>query len=121
MGWLDLVLLKYAIEINGVTELFLTKLDILSGLDEILVCTKYITGGSEVLPMDFSPAAEDMQRYEPFYESLPGWKEDLCSLRRWNDLPIQAKEYVEFIEAYCGISVAIISVGSERSAVITRS
>jgi adenylosuccinate synthase len=121
VGWLDLVLLKYAIEINGSTELFLTKLDILSGLDQILVCTSYNTDGTAVLNSVFSAAAENLQQYQPVYESLPGWKEDLCSLRQWNDLPTRAMEYVKFIEAYCGIPVTQISVGSERSAVIARS
>jgi adenylosuccinate synthase len=120
VGWLDLVLLKYAMEINGATELFLTKLDVLSGLDEIRVCTGYRRAGAAIPLVDFFAAAEGLEQCEPVYESLPGWKEDLRPLRKWEGLPEPAEAYVKFIEESCEIPVTHISVGPERSAVIVR-
>ncbi len=120
VGWLDLVLQKYAIEINGATELFLTKLDILSGLEEIHVCTGYHRGGAAIQKAEFSAEARLLEQCEPVYESVPGWQEDLRPVRKWEELPDRAAAYVKFIEDSCGIPVTHISVGPERSAVITR-
>ena len=120
VGWLDLVLLKYAVDVNGATELFLTKLDILSGLDEISYCTAYQKNGQTISELDFSGGATEMERCLPVYQSTPGWKEDLRSLRRWKDLPVNAVRYMQIIEEYCGVKITRVSVGSERSAVITR-
>jgi len=120
VGWLDLVLLKYAVEINGATELFLTKLDVLSGLDEIFVCTGYQREGAAIRQADFSAEAGFLEQCKPIYEAVPGWREDLRSLRKWEELPDQAAAYIKFVEESCGIPVTHISVGPERSAVITR-
>jgi len=120
VGWLDLVLLKYAVEVNGATELFLTKMDILSGLDEIKYCTAYQKDGKTINELDFSGGAADMERCLPVYQATPGWKEDLCPMRQWNELPPAVVKYIQIIEDFCGIPVTRISVGSERSAVINR-
>ncbi len=120
VGWLDLVLLKYAIDVNGVTELFLTKMDILSGLDEIKYCKTYKKDGKKIQELDFSGGAAEMERCLPVYESTPGWKEDLRSLRNWHDLPEAVVNYIKIIEDFCGVRVTQVSVGSERSAVINR-
>lgn len=120
VGWLDLVLLKYAVDVNGATELFLTKLDILSGLDEIKFCTAYQKNGQTISELDFSGGASDMERCLPVYQSTPGWKEDLRSLRHWKDLPAEAIGYLQIIEDFCGARITQVSVGSERSAVILR-
>ena len=120
VGWLDLVLLKYAIDVNGVTELFLTKMDILSGLDKIKYCTAYKKDGKSIRELDFSGGAAEMERCLPIYESIPGWKNDIRSIRSWSDLPKQAVEYINLIEKCCGMPINQISVGSERSAVINR-
>jgi adenylosuccinate synthase len=120
VGWLDLVLLKYATEINGATELFLTKLDVLSGLDEIFVCTGYQREGAAIRQVDFSAEVGFLEQCKPIYEAVPGWQENLRPLRKWEELPDQAVAYVEFIEESCGIPVTHISVGPERSAVIAR-
>ncbi|MCJ7519520.1 MAG: adenylosuccinate synthetase, partial [Anaerolineaceae bacterium] len=121
VGWLDLMLLRYAHEVNGFNELFLTKLDVLSGLSEIPVCMAYQRGGSKIDALDFSGDAHLLSRCTPVYETLPGWQEDLREYRDWQDLPAAAQVYVHFIEKQTSLSVQNISVGPERSALITRS
>lgn len=120
VGWLDLVLLNYANEVNGFTELFLTKLDILSGLDEIQVCTGYERHGLVMQSLDFSGDARLLEECKPVYETLPGWKEDLREVRRWEALPGNAREYVHYLENKTGLPIRKISVGPERSALIER-
>jgi adenylosuccinate synthase len=120
VGWLDLVLLLYAHEINRFTELFVTKLDILSGLKEIPVCVAYKYGNKEISSLEFSGDSRLMAECRPVYQSLPGWQEPLGACRRWGDLPAAARKYIEFIEKTIGLPVSNISVGSERSALIAR-
>jgi len=120
VGWLDLVLLRYAHEINRFTELFITKLDILSGLKAIPVCVAYNHRGTEMRSLDFSGDARLMAECQPVYQTLSGWQEPLGACRRWKDLPAAARKYVEFIEQTVGLPAKNISVGSERSALITR-
>jgi len=120
VGWLDLVLLNYAHEVNGFTELFLTKLDVLSGLDQIQVCTAYEKDGKRFTSLDFSGDARLMAACTPIYETLPGWREDLRACRHWQDLPANARAYVEFLERTTGLFIKTISVGPERSAMIQR-
>jgi adenylosuccinate synthase len=108
------------VEINGATELFLTKVDVLTGLDEILVCTGYQRAGSAIRKADFSAEAGFLEQCTPIYEPVPGWQKDLRPLRKWEELPDQAAAYIKFIEESCGIPVTHISVGPERSAVIVR-
>lgn len=120
VGWLDLVLLNYANEVNGFTELFLTKLDILSGLETIQVCTMYERHGKELSTLDFSGDARLLAECKPIYQTLPGWKEDLRNIRSWEELPTQAKAYVQYLEEQTGLTITRISVGPERSALIVR-
>jgi adenylosuccinate synthase len=121
VGWLDLVLLNYAREVNAISEIFLTKLDILSGLAEIPVCVAYQREGRSIKSLDFSGDARLLAQCEPEYETLPGWQEDLRACRRWQDLPENAKDYVRFIEEKSQLPVRNISVGPERLALISRS
>ena len=114
VGWLDVVLLRYAIRINGLTEMVLTKLDVLSGLDEIKICTSYKDSSGnryQVPPMGVS----NLESFQPVYETLAGWTADLTSVRQWNDLPPQAQEYIRSIEKLTGIPVSMVSVGPERT------
>lgn len=120
VGWLDLVLLRYAHEVNAFTELFLTKLDVLSGLKEIQVCVAYKRNGKQMVSLDFSGDARLMAQCQPVYETLPGWQEDLRGCREWSELPQAAQEYVKLIENKIGVPVRTISVGPERSAMIQR-
>ena len=121
VGWLDLVLLNYAREVNGFSEIFLTKLDVLTGLSEIPVCTAYRRAGKELHSLDFSGDARLLSQCVPVYETLPGWQEDLRECRTWGDLPEAARAYVRFIEEYTGLPMEYISVGPERSALVARS
>jgi adenylosuccinate synthase len=120
VGWLDLILLKYTVDLNGATELFLTKMDVLSGLNEIKVCAGYLKNGHRIAELDFSCGAAELETCIPEYESTPGWKEDLRSIRSWQALPQPVLRYIEIIEKFCGVPVTQVSVGPERSAVISR-
>ncbi len=116
VGWLDLVLLRYAIRINGITELVLTKLDILSAFEQINICYAYRKKGEVVRDLPLGPGA--LQGFEPVYDTLPGWQTDIVSLRSWHDLPQAACGYVKYIEKQTGIPVSLVSVGPEREQVI---
>lgn len=116
VGWLDLVLLRYAIRVNGISELALTKLDILSGFTEIKLCVAYQSNGLTYQVPPFGPTA--LETFTPIYETLPGWSEDIRSCRRWEDLPLNARRYIKFIQEACQIPIKRISVGPERRDVI---
>jgi adenylosuccinate synthase len=121
VGWLDLMLLRYAIEINGITELFITKMDILSGIPEIPVCVAYESQGKQLTQLEHTADAQSLSHYKPVYQSLPGWKEDLREMRTYAEFPAAAKGYIHFIEEQCGVPVRMISVGPERMAVVEKS
>jgi adenylosuccinate synthase len=118
VGWLDGVLLRYAVRINGITELAVTKLDILSGLETLKVCTAYRRDGRTLTDLPFGPA--DLSPYEPVYEELPGWKEALTGIRKWKELPAAARVYLESISGLAGVPIRLVSVGPEREQVIRR-
>jgi len=113
-GWLDLPALRYAVRVNGLDSLALTKLDVLSGLDTILVCVAYRTpaGITDDLPID------DIDRATPVYEPMRGWKEDLAGARTMSSLPDAARAYVGRIEREVGCPVALVSVGFRRDETI---
>ena len=115
-GWLDLPALRYAIMINGVTRLFMMKSDILSGFSTIKVCSSYRVNGQDVdqRPYDNNAAIE------PVYTELPGWQEDITGIRKYNELPLNLRNYVEFIEKQTGIPITIVSVGPDRNSTIFR-
>jgi adenylosuccinate synthase len=115
-GWLDLPALKYAIMINGVTKLFMTKSDVLSGFGKIKVCTSYIVNGRKSDEVPFEHDAN----IEPVYRELAGWNDDIGSVRNYDDLPISLKDYVSFIEAETGVPVTMVSVGPDRKETIFR-
>ncbi len=117
VGWLDGVLLRYAVQINGVTELTITKLDILSGLERLRICTAY--RGEDDIHTTLPLGPTDLA-YEPVYEDLPGWDMDIMGVRRWQDLPNEARDYIARIEAIADLPVKLISVGPEREQVISR-
>lgn len=115
-GWLDLVLLRYALRVNGVTELVLTKLDVLSGLSAIQLCVAYEAGGQTHTELPLGPA--DLAPFRPVYERLPGWSEDIAGARTMPDLPAAACNYVARIEELTGVPVSLISVGPERNQIV---
>lgn len=117
-GWLDGVVLRYAAEVNGFTELILTKLDILSGFETLNIAVAYELDGQRV---DYLPArVSDMERATPIYKTFTGWTDDITHVRTWEALPSAARQYVEFIEDMIGIPVTMMSVGPERSQMIVR-
>ena len=118
VGWLDGVLLRYAARVNGLTELVITKLDILTDLDKLQVCTQYTTDGQVISRLPFGPA--DLSPFEAVYEDLPGWEEDVTGIRDWHELPPQARAFVTKVEEIAGLPVRLISVGPERDQIITR-
>jgi adenylosuccinate synthase len=115
IGWLDIPLLRYAAMVNGCDLIAITKLDILSGLDEIKVCTGYKYGeiNTDIIPFNLTDA-------KPVYTVLPGWKEDISGARSLDDLPHAARSYVEFIEKSLDVRAVLVSVGAEREAIIDR-
>jgi adenylosuccinate synthase len=112
VGWLDLVILHHARRINSLTEFVITKLDILSGFEELLICVAYDLDGQRIehIPSDLKL----LGKCRPIYEILPGWFEDIMSARRLEDLPANARHYVDFITAKTGIPISHISVGPGR-------
>jgi len=118
VGWLDIVLLRYAVRINGISDLALTKLDILSGLETIKICTGYRFAEKTTPTLPLGPS--NLEGAEAIYEELPGWQDDITSVRTWEDLPEAARNYVSRIEELLSVAVKIISVGPERSQVIQR-
>jgi adenylosuccinate synthase len=112
-GWLDLPALKYAIMINGVTQLFMTKSDVLSGFDNIKVCTSYLSGGVPCLEIPFNNLP-----VEPVYIDLPGWKENISGVRTIEQLPENLKKFISFIEKETGVPVTMVSVGPDRKETI---
>jgi adenylosuccinate synthase len=118
VGWLDLEIIRTAVELSGVTELCLTKLDILSGLEEIRVCVNYKLDGKFVRYADVD--AYGLDRVECIYQAVPGWKEDISQARSFEELPANAQNYVKMIEDAAGVPVKWIGVGPERDATIIR-
>ena len=111
-GWFDLPLLRKAIYLNGYTSLALTKLDVLSGLDEVRVCVSYEL---ESLIVDYPPEGTvELSRCKPVYENLPGWESDLTGVKSFGDLPEAAQNYVLYLERKMGVPITYISVGPGR-------
>jgi adenylosuccinate synthase len=117
-GWLDLPALKYAVMVNGVTELMMMKADVLSGFDTIKVCTAYNYQGETInyLPYDYSP-----ELLTPIYTELKGWNQDLTGLNDINQIPASLVEYIAFVEKETGVPITIVSVGPDRTQTLIRS
>lgn len=111
-GWLDLVALKYAIRLNGITNLALMKLDVLSGHDQIGICTAYKLNGETLT--EFPTSAADLERVEPVIEYLPGWSQDITKVTQLKDLPRPTTTYIDFIGSQIGTPIDVISVGPGR-------
>lgn len=118
VGWLDLEIVRTAVQLTGATEICLTKLDVLSGLDEIKVCTRYELSCDPVRYADVD--AYGLESVETVYETFRGWKEDISQARTFEELPANAQNYVKLIEDAAGVRVKWIGVGPEREATIRR-
>jgi adenylosuccinate synthase len=117
-GWLDAVALRYAVQVNGLSELALTKLDVLSGLDPLRIAVAYTCDGETLTR--FPADATTLARCWPVYEEMPGWTEDLSAARDFENLPQAARGYVARIEELAGTPVTLISVGPERDQTLRR-
>lgn len=116
-GWLDLVALKHAKRINGITMLAMTKLDVLTGLDEVKLCVGYDLDGEKI---DYFPSSLDvLGRCRPIYESMNGWRENLSQTRKMDDLPNSARKFIERVQSIIEIPIVLLSVGPERGERIT--
>jgi adenylosuccinate synthase len=115
-GWLDLVLLKHSCRLNSINGLVVTRLDVLSGFDSLKVCTGYMLDGKELkyVPNDIS----DLERLTPVFKEMKGWKQDLRSARAITDLPDEARTYLDFMEDFTGVPIAVLSIGPDRDETI---
>jgi adenylosuccinate synthase len=117
-GWFDGVASRHAVRINGIDELAVTKLDVLNSMDEILVATGYRLNGKQVryVPTDTTK----LDRVRPVYRSFPGWKRDLTGVRKFQDLPKKARNYLGFLEKFLQVGITMVSTGRERGETIIR-
>ena len=118
-GWLDVVMLRYAVSVNGFSEMMLTKLDILSGLEQLKLAVAYEIDGKRY---EYPPVTNELLlRAQPIYESLPGWREDIGGCREFDQLPLAAQRYVERVAALCEVPINSASVGPERDQLVLKS
>lgn len=117
VGAMDIVATRYGVEVQAATEIALTKLDVLSGMDKIPVCTAYLVNGEQVERFPFPTLLKDAQ---PVISYFDGWKEDISGCKEWDDLPKAAQEYVSFIEEGINCPITYVSVGPERDSIIIR-
>ncbi|MEU5696033.1 adenylosuccinate synthase [Actinosynnema sp. NPDC020468] len=117
-GWFDAVIARYASRVNGITDYFLTKLDVLSGLEKVPVCVGYTVDGERVDEMPMTQT--DVHHAVPVYEELPGWFEDISHCREFAELPANARAYVEHLESISGARISAIGVGPGRDQTIVR-
>lgn len=115
-GWIDLVALRYAIMLNGVTQLIMMKSDVLDGFDEIKACTAYNINGTETRDFPYS-IEEDI---EPVYTTLPGWKKDMTAMQSEEEFPAEFKAYIDFLEKELATPITIVSIGPDRKQTIVR-
>ncbi|OLT44801.1 adenylosuccinate synthase [Serinicoccus sp. CNJ-927] len=117
-GWADVVIGRYAQRVNGLTDVVLTKLDVLTGLDTVPICVGYDVQGQRFDEMPVNQS--DFHHARPVYEELPGWSEDITGARRFTDLPLAAQRYVERLEELIGARISVIGIGPGRDEVIVR-
>jgi adenylosuccinate synthase len=117
IGWLDLEAIRFSCKINDVTQIILTKIDILSCLDEIKICTGYRLNGKKI---NYSECgANELMNVTPQYKSFKGWKRDISGIRTYDELPFECKKYIAFIENFLNVSISYVSVGADRNAGMT--
>lgn len=116
-GWLDLVALKYAVQVNGVTQLYMMKGDVLSGFDNLKVCTAYTYNGEHIDHLPYNIEPENVQ---PVYTEMKGWSADLTGMTAYDELPAELKQYIEFIEKELEVPIKVVSVGPDRTQTIMK-
>jgi adenylosuccinate synthase len=115
-GWLDAVAIRYTARLSGVDSICVMLLDVLSGLDELKICTAYDVDGE--VSNRFPSQVDDLRRAKPVYETLPGWREDLCGIKKLDELPANARGYLDRIQELIGVPIELVSVGPERDQTI---
>jgi adenylosuccinate synthase len=115
-GWLDLVMVRDAVRLNGLTSMSITKLDVLTGLETIKMCVSYEADGRTIQARP--PSLKTLARCRPVYEEMPGWKEDISGARNLDQLPVEARHYLARIQDLMGVPIQIISVGPKREETI---
>jgi adenylosuccinate synthase len=113
-GWLDIPALRFSVRVNGMSSMVITKIDVLTGLDKIELCTSYELEGRR---LDLPPY-DELERVKPTYESFPGWSEPLENCRNWGDLPANARSFLRVIEDLSGCKIGIVGVGPGREQAI---
>jgi adenylosuccinate synthase len=117
-GFLDLVILRYAARVNGITDIALMLLDVLDDFEEIKIATEYETGGEII--REFPASAEVLSECKPVYKKFKGWKKDITACKKFGELPSEAQDYINFIEKEVGVKISIVSVGPDREQTIIR-
>lgn len=117
-GYLDMVMLRYAVRVSGLDALAVTRMDTLGGFDRVKVCVAYEYAGKQL--KEFPASLHILEKCKPVYRVFQGWSDDICHVRRFEDLPIAAQTYIEYIEEQCKVPVAMIGVGPERDQCIYR-
>lgn len=117
-GWLDLVALKYSVMVNGISEIALTKMDVMDSFEMIKVCTAYRLNGKDI--KTYPSITSELENLEPVYESLPGWNSSLAGIRNYTDLPEAAQSYIAYIEKFVGAKVKFVSTSPKRKDTIER-
>lgn len=117
-GWLDLVIVGFSVRVSGITSIALSRMDTLGGFDTVKVCTAYEIDGK--VTKDYPASLDDIAKAKPIYRKFEGWSSDISHIRKYEELPQAAREYIEFIENESGAPVGMIGVGPERSECIVR-
>ena len=117
VGPIDIVATRYGVQCQGATDIALTKLDVLSYMDRIPICAHYELDGQRI---DYFPFPAVLSDAKPVMEYMPGWKRDISGCRTWEELPKEARDYVEFVEKQIGCHITYVSVGPERDSIIIR-
>lgn len=117
-GWLDLVILRFAVRVGGIDSLAVTRMDTLGGFDKVQVCEAYMIDGKRV--ENYPASLETLAKAQPVYCEFEGWPDDISHIRRFEDLPAAARKYISFIETVCGVPVTMIGVGPAREQCIVR-
>ncbi|WP_336878509.1 adenylosuccinate synthase [Staphylococcus nepalensis] len=113
VGWFDSVVLRHSRRASGITDLSINSIDVLTGLKEVKICTAYELDGKEIT--EYPANLKDLQRCKPIFETLPGWREDITSCRSLEELPMNARRYLERISELCDVQISIFSVGPDRN------
>ena len=117
-GWLDSVALRYAVRVNGLSEIALTKLDVLSHFDSLRIAVAY--DSLEQRYTEFPRQQRVLYNCRPVYEELPGWNTDISEVTSYDDLPKEARQYVEYVEDLAGVPIRTVSIGPSRAATLVR-